>query len=134
MKQIKKMKKHRFPFFTNAYYFVRITAKWLITGRKDLKYYAMARLGNMFNSKFHFTEYGQVWRDDTAFEKYYDDLVGDEYHSINRKVFARKYRPANCRKIKIFFAKNWNGCASNPRHVLPNQNRGRMLLLILKKE
>jgi O-methyltransferase len=79
------MKKHRFLFFRNAYYFVRITAKWIVTGRKDLKYYAMARLGNMFNSKFHFTEYGQVWRDDKNFEKYYDDLVGDEYHSIDRK-------------------------------------------------
>ena len=91
MKQIKKMKKHKFPFFINAYYFVRITAKWLATGRKDLKYYAMARLGNMFNSKFHFTEYGQVWRDDVAFEKYYDDLVGDEYHSIDRKYTVNQF-------------------------------------------
>lgn len=79
------MKKHRFPFFVNAYYFVRITVKWLITGRKDLKFYAMARLANMFNSKFHFTEYGQIWRDDKAFEKYYDEQVGDAYHSIDRK-------------------------------------------------
>jgi len=85
------MKKHRFPFFRNAYYFVRIVARWLVTGRKDLKYYAMARLGNMFNSKFHFTEYGQVWRDDAAFEKYYDELVGDEYHSIDRKYTVNQF-------------------------------------------
>ena len=91
MKQIKKIKKHRFPFFRNAYYFVRITAKWLATGRKDLKYYAIARLGNMFNSKFHFTEYGQVWRDDAAFEKYYYNLVGDEYHSIDRKFTVNQF-------------------------------------------
>ena len=85
------MKKYRFPFFRNAYYFVRIAIKWLITGRKDLKYYAMARLGNMFNSKFHFTEYGQVWRDDKDFEKYYDELVGDEYHSIDRKYTISQF-------------------------------------------
>lgn len=91
MIQIQKMKKHRFPFFRNTYYFVRISVKWLITGRKDLKYYAMARLGNMFNSKFHFTEYGQVWRDDVAFEKYYDDLIGDEYHSIDRKYTVNQF-------------------------------------------
>jgi hypothetical protein len=91
MKQLKKMKKYRFPFFRNTYYFLRITAKWIVTGKKDLKYYAMARLGNMFNSTFHFTEYGQVWRDDTAFERYYDDLVGDEYHSIDRKYTVNQF-------------------------------------------
>lgn len=85
------MKKRRFPFFHNAYYFVRITAKWLVTGRADLKYYAMARLANMFNSKFHFTEYGQVWRNDAAFEKYYKELVGDEYHSIDRKYTVNQF-------------------------------------------
>ncbi len=77
--------------FRNAYYFIRITAKWIVTGKKDLKYYAMARLGNIFNSRFHFTEYGQVWRDDTAFEKYYDDLVGDEYYSIDRKYTVNQF-------------------------------------------
>jgi hypothetical protein len=85
------MKKYKFPFFVNAYYFLRIGFKWLITGRKDLKYYAMARLGNMFNPNFHFTEYGQVWRDEAAFEKYYDDLVGDEYHSIDRKYTVKQF-------------------------------------------
>lgn len=85
------MKKYKFPFFINAYYFVRIAAKCFITGRKDLKYYAMTRLANMVNSKFHFTEYGQVWRDDTAFEKYYDELVGDEYHSIDRKYTVNQF-------------------------------------------
>jgi hypothetical protein len=72
-------------FFSNLYYFVRIGLKWMVTGRKDLKYYAMERLANMFNSKFHFTEYGQVWRDDKAFEKYYEGFEGDNYHSIDRK-------------------------------------------------
>lgn len=84
------MKKHRFSCLRNAYYFIRITTKWLITGRKDLKYYAMARLGNMFNPSFHFTEYGQIWRDDASFEKYYDELVGDEYHSIDRKYTVKQ--------------------------------------------
>lgn len=85
------MKKHRFPFFNNAYYFMRITTKWLLTGRKDLKYYAMARLANMVNPKFHFTEYGQVWRDDKKFEAYYNELVGDEYHSIDRKYTVNQF-------------------------------------------
>lgn len=85
------MKKHSPGFFTNVYYFVRITIKWLFTQRKDLRYYAMARLGNMFNRGFHFTEYGQVWRDDKAFEKYYDELIGDEYHSIDRKYTVNQF-------------------------------------------
>lgn len=85
------MEKHKSGFFTNAYYFVRIATKWLFTQRKDLKYYAMTRLGNMFNSKFHFTEYGQVWRDDAAFEKYYEERVGDEYHSIDRKYTVNQF-------------------------------------------
>jgi hypothetical protein len=85
------MKKPRFPFFNNAYYFLRITAKWLVTGRKDLKYYAMARLGNMVDPSFHFTEFGQVWREDAGFEKYYNDLVADEYHSIDRKYTVNQF-------------------------------------------
>ena len=85
------MKKSNPGFFTNAYYFVRIATKWLLTRRKDLRYYAMARLGNMMNPGFHFTEYGQVWRDDAAFEKYYDELVGDAYHSIDRKYTLNQF-------------------------------------------
>ena len=61
----------KFPFFSNMYFFLILTAKWIVTGRKDLRYYAMERLGNMFNPHFHFTEFGEIWREDKKFEKWY---------------------------------------------------------------
>lgn len=64
---------------------MRLFLKWMLTGKKDLRYYAMERLANLFNPHFHFTEYGQVWRDDKEFEDYYVGFEGDNFHSIDRK-------------------------------------------------
>ncbi len=78
-------------FFVNAWYFLRITAKWVITRNKDRRYYAMERLANMFNPHFHFTEAGQLWRDDKAFEESYLGLVGDDFHSLDRKYTVNQF-------------------------------------------
>lgn len=91
MKEISKKRSSKFPFFFNLYYFIRLTGKWMLTGKKDLRYYAMERLANMFNPHFHFTEYGQVWRDDKKFEEYYVGFEGDNYHSLDRKYTVDQF-------------------------------------------
>ena len=84
-------KPFKFPFFSNMYYFLILTAKWIVTGRKDLRYYAMERLGNMFNPHFHFTEFGEIWREDKKFEAWYAGFVGDNFHSIDRKYTVNRF-------------------------------------------
>ena len=91
MKTMQKNKRRRFGFFVNAWYFLRITAKWISTGSKDQRYYAMERLANMFNPGFHFTEAGQTWRNDKVFEENYLGLVGDDFHSIDRKYTVNQF-------------------------------------------
>ena len=89
---MQKNKRPRFRFFVNAWYFLRITTKWIITGDKARRHYAMERLANMFNPDFHFTEAGQVWRDDKAFEENYISLaVDDNFHSIDRKYTVNQF-------------------------------------------
>lgn len=88
---MQKNKRRRFGFFVNAWYFLRITAKWMITRNKEMRYYAMERLANIFNPHFHFTEAGQVWRDDKAFEENYIGLVGDDFHSLDRKYTVNQF-------------------------------------------
>ncbi len=91
MKDLKHKTSYPFRFFSNLFYFIRLTLKWIVTRRKDLRYYAMERLGNMFDPHFHFTEYGQVWRDDKKFEAYYTGFEGDNYHSIDRKYTVNQF-------------------------------------------
>lgn len=91
MQSVKKNKYSRPGFFINAWYFLRITAKWILTRGKDQQHYAMERLANMFNPHFHFTEAGQVWRDDKVFEENYLGLVGDDFHSIDRKYTVNQF-------------------------------------------
>lgn len=91
MQVAQKNKRSRPGFFVNAWYFLRITAKWIITRSKDQRYYAMERLANMFNPHFHFTEAGQVWRNDKEFEENYINLVGDDFHSIDRKYTVNQF-------------------------------------------
>ncbi|MEP7163335.1 MAG: TylF/MycF/NovP-related O-methyltransferase [Ferruginibacter sp.] len=91
MKEINTKSPRKFPFFFHMYYFLRIATKWIITGKKDQKYYATERLANMFNPNFHFTEFGQVWRDDKKFEEYYVGFEGDNYHSIDRKYTVNQF-------------------------------------------
>ncbi|HPH84357.1 MAG TPA: TylF/MycF/NovP-related O-methyltransferase [Ferruginibacter sp.] len=86
-----KKRSSRFPFFYNLYYFILLAGKWVLTGRKDLRYYAMERLANMFNPHFHFTEFGQVWRDDKEFENYYVGFEGDNFHSLDRKYTVNQF-------------------------------------------
>ena len=91
MKEINKKKRYKFPFFSNMYYFAVLTVKWVTTGKKAFRYYAMERLGNMFNPHFRFTEFGQVWRDDKKFEDYYVGFEGNNYHSIDRKYTVNQF-------------------------------------------
>jgi O-methyltransferase len=86
-----KQRPTKFPFFFNLYYFVRLTGIWIFTQKKDLRYYAMEKLANMFYPKFRFTEYGQVWRDDKAFEEYYVGFEGNNSHSIDRKYTVNQF-------------------------------------------
>jgi len=83
--------KRRPGFFVNAWYFLRITAKWIISRKGEQRHYAMERLANMFNPDFHFTEAGQVWRDDKVFEDKYHNLVGNDFHSIDRKYTVSQF-------------------------------------------
>ena len=91
MKEMNKKNSRKFPFFFHMYYFLRLTGKWIITGKKDVRYYATERLANMFNPHFHFTEFGQIWRDDKKFEEYYVGFEGDNYHSIDRKYTVNQF-------------------------------------------
>ena len=91
MKERNKKKPNKLPFFSNLYYFLVLTAKWIFTGRKDLRYYAMERLANMFNPHFRFTEFGQVWREDKNFEDYYTKFDGGNYHSLDRKYTLNQF-------------------------------------------
>jgi O-methyltransferase len=88
---MKKDKYQRFGFFVNAWFFLRITVKWIITGNKEQRYYAMERLANMFNPHFHFTEAGQVWRNDKVFEQNYFNLEGNNFHAIDRKYSTNQF-------------------------------------------
>lgn len=81
----------RFGFFVNAWFFLRITAKWIITGNKEQRYYAMERLANMFNPHFHFTEAGQVWRNDEVFEENYSNLAENNFHAFDRKYTISQF-------------------------------------------
>jgi O-methyltransferase len=91
MQAMQKNKRQRFGFFVNAWYFLRITVKSVITRNKEQRYYAMERLANMFNPHFHFTEAGQVWRDDKDFEENYCKLVKTDFHSIDRKYTVNQF-------------------------------------------
>ena len=91
MQATQKNKRPRPGFFVNAWYFLRITARWIITRNKDQRHYAMERLANMFNPHFHFTEAGQVWRNDKVFEENYIGLVGNDFHSIDRKYTVKQF-------------------------------------------
>ena len=91
MKERNKKKINKLPFFSNLWYFLVLTAKWIYTGRKDLRYYAMERLANMFNPRFRFTEFGQVWREDKDFEDYYAKFAAGNYHSIDRKYTLNQF-------------------------------------------
>lgn len=91
MQAMQKNKRPRFRFLVNGWYFLRITAKWIITGDKAQRYYAMERFANMFNPHFHFTEAGQLWREDKAFEENYFNLVGNDFHSIDRKYTVGQF-------------------------------------------
>ena len=91
MEEVNKKKRYKPSFFSNMYYFMLLTMKWMVTGRKDLKYYAMERLGNMFNHNFHFTEFGQIWREDKKFEEYYTGFELNNYHSIDRKYTVDQF-------------------------------------------
>lgn len=91
MQTMQKNKRRQPGFFVNAWYFLRITAKWIITRRKDQRYYAMERLANMFNPHFRFTEAGQLWRDDKALEENYLNLGEDNFHAIDRKYTVSQF-------------------------------------------
>lgn len=91
MKEINKKKYYRFSVFSNLYYFMLLSVKWIFTRRKDLRYYAMERLANMFNPGFRFTEFGQVWREDKKFEEYYAHFGGNNYHSLDRKYTLNQF-------------------------------------------
>ncbi len=91
MNIMKKNKRPRFRFFINAWYLLRITTKWIITGNKEQRHYAMERLGNLLNPGFHFTEAGQVWRDDKVFEENHFNLIDDNFHSIDRKYTVNQF-------------------------------------------
>lgn len=81
----------RFPFFTHGFQFLLLAGKWVFTGRKDLRYYAMERLANAFNPGFRFTEFGQVWREDKEFEDKYISFEGNNFHSIDRKYTVKQF-------------------------------------------
>lgn len=91
MQVTQKNKRSRPGFFVNAWFFLRITAKWIISRNPEQRHYAMERLANMVNPDFHFTEAGQVWRDDKVFEEKYHDLVGNDFHSIDRKYTVNQF-------------------------------------------
>lgn len=91
MQTMQKNNRRQPGFFINAWYFLRITAKWIITRSKDQRYYAMERLANMFNPHFHFTEAGQLWRDDKVFEENYINLGEDNFHAIDRKYTVNQF-------------------------------------------
>lgn len=91
MEAMQKNKRSKPGFFVNAWYFLRISAKWIIGRNKEQRHYAMERLANMFYPHFHFTEAGQVWRDDEIFEKKYAELVGTDFHSIDRKYTVNQF-------------------------------------------
>ncbi len=86
-----KIKKYRASFFSNIYYWMVLTVKWITGGKKDNKYYAMERAANILYPDFHFTEYGQVWRDDEKFEEQYYKLAGNNFHSIDRKYTVDQF-------------------------------------------
>jgi len=91
MQATQKNKQQRPGFFVNAWYFLRIAAKWIFTRNKEQRHYAMERLVNMFDPSFHFTEAGQVWRDDKVFEENYAALVETDFHSIDRKYTINQF-------------------------------------------
>lgn len=93
MEEIDKKRPYKFPLFSNLYYFVVLTVKWIFTGRKDMRYYAMERLANIFDPRFRFTEFGQVWREDKKFEEYYANFEGENYHSLDRKYTVNQFLP-----------------------------------------
>lgn len=49
------------------------------------RYYLAEKLFNVIYPKMKISEFGNIYYEDTEFQKYYRDFVGDNFHSYDRK-------------------------------------------------